>query len=459
MPEDNPRESEALSGRYRLTKQVADDEAGGLWVGLDDRTGREVVVRVLRPAVVGADVAALLGRAAALSHESILPILTFDLEAATPHVVYGGVEGKPLTAFIAEGDIPWDSACEIASQLLEALVHVHEQGLVFGPLRPQSVWLTGDGRAVLGDVGLHAGPASPSRGEQEPLAGGSERTNGATPRSDLAALGSLLQLLIRSPESAPTAVQDFIARCRGDSAAPPFTDARQARDALQETMRRELAQATSTPRPDTPVPAQAAPRDDDVGARIRQLERQLRRSGPAPELEAEIERLRAAHGSAQLDPLAGLKGRAILGCHDAANKITIAVFVAGCALGFGLLWWIVGAYLRTVPLTETLRMTLTYLALAAYLVVGVWVAVALLITRTRRACYVVITESEVICRDESKGLVMATVSATDIRSVTLVSFDEKAPERTVADIEIWGGGRLRLDFSARAHEDARRGGS
>lgn len=468
MAHDNAQDRAALSGQYRPVEKTADDERGGLWLGVDDITGRNVLIRVLPSDAVGEDGARPLEGLTLLRHENILPILTFRLEGDKPHVVYEGVEGKPLTAFLGEGAIPWDSACEIAAQLLEALAHIHEHGFAYGPLRPQAVWVTGDNRIVLADLGVCAALEASSSADEADAASAGGPPHDMTPQGDLAALGAFLESLIAGREAVPPGPAAFIARCHGDAAAPPFADATEARDALLEIMRRELAGAPTaaeeeeeeapavapTPTPPPPPPT-AAPEAEDAVARIRDLERQIKGRGRTLELEAELARLRDAHGRAQLEPIAGLKGRAVLGRHDAAGKFTVVVFVAGCALGFGLLWWIVSSSLQTMPLSDAMRTTLTYVALAAYVVVGAWIAAALLLTRVRTACYAVVSECEVLCRDEGRDMLLARLTAADVRAVELVSYDEDAPWKTIVDIETWTSGRLRLDFAARAYENGK----
>ena len=113
--------------------------------------------------------------------------------------------GGSLTARLAAAPghrLPVADAVRIGAELAGALAHAHEHGVVHRDVKPDNIWLTGDGGAALGDFGIAlAGDDAPGHGGAltgTPLYMAPEQAygRGVGPHSDLYALGATLYELV-----------------------------------------------------------------------------------------------------------------------------------------------------------------------------------------------------------------------------------------------------------------------
>jgi serine/threonine protein kinase len=92
---------------------------------------------------------------AELRHPNLPRVTDHFEEDGNAYLVMDFVYGKRLDELIAqEGRLAEDEVLGWARQLLEALAHCHEQGVIHRDLKPQNVIITPEGRAVLVDFGL-----------------------------------------------------------------------------------------------------------------------------------------------------------------------------------------------------------------------------------------------------------------------------------------------------------------
>jgi serine/threonine-protein kinase len=92
-----------------------------------------------------------------LHHPHCVPVIDFGV-ADQPYIVMEYVTGERLTDLMARGPIPVDRALGIMRQILAALAHAHDQGIVHRDIKPDNVILTeatgtGDHARIL-DFGL-----------------------------------------------------------------------------------------------------------------------------------------------------------------------------------------------------------------------------------------------------------------------------------------------------------------
>ncbi|HUS29419.1 MAG TPA: serine/threonine-protein kinase [Kofleriaceae bacterium] len=92
---------------------------------------------------------------ARLDHPNCVRVLDHGQHDATQFLVMEHLEGETLTARIAQGRLPTSNALQIARQLLFALAHAHEHGVIHRDVKPENVMLVKGGtRAILIDFGL-----------------------------------------------------------------------------------------------------------------------------------------------------------------------------------------------------------------------------------------------------------------------------------------------------------------
>ena len=129
----------------------------------DVRRQRTVAIKVLRPElamVTGSDrFRREMSVAASFAHPHIVPLLDLgEAEDAqgrpVPFYVMPVIEGETLRDRLArDGRLPVAEAVRYAREVLEALHHAHQQGVVHRDIKPANVLLTG-GHAMVTDFGV-----------------------------------------------------------------------------------------------------------------------------------------------------------------------------------------------------------------------------------------------------------------------------------------------------------------
>jgi TolB-like protein/Tfp pilus assembly protein PilF len=227
--------AEALSGRYRIERELGRGGMAIVYLARDLRHDRPVAIKVLR-----AELAHALGperflreieTAARLQHPLILPV--FDSGATGSHdgraaqslwYAMPFIAGESLRGRLRrEGQMTVEEAVRIGGEVAQALGYAHAQGVVHRDIKPENILLS-DGHAVVADFGLAravsaAGderltetglslgtPAymSPEQAAAEPNLDG---------RSDLYALGCVLyEMLAGQPPFTGSTAQAILAR-------------------------------------------------------------------------------------------------------------------------------------------------------------------------------------------------------------------------------------------------------
>ena len=226
-------------GRYRLERLLGVGGMASVWLGHDERLDRLVAVKVMsEPLAADASYTRRFEReartAAGLSHPNLVRIFDYATDGERPALVMEYVEGGTLRDAIDSGQTATLDPEELARELLEALVHVHEAGIVHRDVKPANLLLGEDGRARLTDFGI-AQPEDATRltqvgaviGTLKYLAPELIRGDDATPASDLYAAGVLLGEC--GGASAPDPLAGLIGRL---SEHDPERRPRSARDAL-----------------------------------------------------------------------------------------------------------------------------------------------------------------------------------------------------------------------------------
>ncbi|MDH5761306.1 MAG: serine/threonine protein kinase, partial [Gemmatimonadota bacterium] len=148
----------ALSGRYRVERELGEGGMATVYLTEDLKHERKVALKVLKPelaAVVGADrFLAEIRTTANLRHPHILPL--FDSGEADGFVWYAmpWVEGESLRDRLdRERQLPIDEAVAIATRVAGALQAAHETGVVHRDIKPANI-LIEKGEPVVADFGI-----------------------------------------------------------------------------------------------------------------------------------------------------------------------------------------------------------------------------------------------------------------------------------------------------------------
>jgi serine/threonine protein kinase len=233
---------ELLKGRYRLERTLGRGGMAAVWLGHDEVLDRPVAVKVLADTIAGdPGFVARFRReaytAAGLSHPNLADVYDFSEEGERPYLVMQFVPGENLAVRLERGS---EVDCEqLARELLEALAHIHEAGILHRDVKPANVILEPGGTAKLIDFGI-ALPRDATALTSTGLVLGTERYAApevmegrpATERSDLYSCGVVLRacadraapdlrvlvewLASRNPQERPRSAREALARLERD---------------------------------------------------------------------------------------------------------------------------------------------------------------------------------------------------------------------------------------------------
>jgi serine/threonine protein kinase len=153
----------SLVGKYRVVAHIATGGMGAVYKALDPDTGREVAIKILPPELAARpDLLERFRRearnCARLRHDNIVSLVEFGEAGGTHFLVMEFIEGIDLFHHIERCRL-LDAAVavDIFIQVVHALDHAYQQGIVHRDIKPSNVLLTEvDGRLVakLTDLGL-----------------------------------------------------------------------------------------------------------------------------------------------------------------------------------------------------------------------------------------------------------------------------------------------------------------
>jgi eukaryotic-like serine/threonine-protein kinase len=194
---------ERLKGRYRLERTLGRGGMAAVWLGQDDVLDRPVAVKVLSDTI--ASDPSFVDRfrrearvAAGLSHPNLVRVFDFSDEGERPYLVMQFVPGENLATRLDRGErVDCD---QLARELLDALAHIHEVGILHRDIKPGNIILEPSGTAKLIDFGI-ALPPDATALTSTGLVLGTERYaapevmagHPATERSDLYSCGLVLR--------------------------------------------------------------------------------------------------------------------------------------------------------------------------------------------------------------------------------------------------------------------------
>ncbi len=148
----------ALSGRYRLERELGRGGMAVVFLAEDLKHRRPVALKVLRPELAQSIGSARFFReieiAAQLSHPHIVPLFDSGEAAGFLYFVMPYVEGETLRErLVREKQLPLDDALRVARGVADALAHAHRLGIVHRDIKPENILLQA-GHPVVSDFGI-----------------------------------------------------------------------------------------------------------------------------------------------------------------------------------------------------------------------------------------------------------------------------------------------------------------
>jgi len=148
----------ALADRYRIEREIGAGGMATVFLADDLKHRRKVAIKVLREDLSASVGAARFLReieiAAQLQHPNILPLLDSGAAAGLLFYVMPYVEGQSLRQrLVRERELPVGEAVRLLQEIVDALSHAHQRGVVHRDIKPDNIMLIGR-HAVVADFGV-----------------------------------------------------------------------------------------------------------------------------------------------------------------------------------------------------------------------------------------------------------------------------------------------------------------
>lgn len=149
-----------LDGRYELLELIGVGGMADIYKAKDITEDKIVAVKILKNEFVGSEDFIRRFRneskaIALLSHPNIVKIFDVGFTEKLQFIVMEYIDGITLTDYIAkQGVLKWRDAVHFTMQILKALQHAHDRGIVHRDIKPQNVMLLGNGTIKVMDFGI-----------------------------------------------------------------------------------------------------------------------------------------------------------------------------------------------------------------------------------------------------------------------------------------------------------------
>lgn len=149
-----------LDGRYELLELIGVGGMADIYKAKDITEDKIVAVKILKNEFVGSEDFIRRFRneskaIALLSHPNIVKIFDVGFTEKLQFIVMEYIDGITLTEYIAkQGVLKWRDVVHFTMQILKALQHAHDRGIVHRDIKPQNVMLLNDGTIKVMDFGI-----------------------------------------------------------------------------------------------------------------------------------------------------------------------------------------------------------------------------------------------------------------------------------------------------------------
>ncbi|MEL7564489.1 MAG: Stk1 family PASTA domain-containing Ser/Thr kinase, partial [Dehalobacterium sp.] len=198
-----------FGNRYEIKEKLGSGGMSIVYKGLDTLLNRLVTIKVLREQYANdEDFVRRFHReaqsVASLSHINIVSIFDVGFEENSHYLVMEFIEGQNLKEYIRQrGKLTINEAVPIGMQILDALEHAHEHGVVHRDIKPHNILLTRQGRVKVTDFGIARAASEATVTYSGTLVGSvqyisPEQAKGVTigPKSDIYSAGAVLYEMI-----------------------------------------------------------------------------------------------------------------------------------------------------------------------------------------------------------------------------------------------------------------------
>lgn len=149
-------------GKYKILDMLGKGAMGVVYKGFDPHILRPVALKTIRLDLLSSDVEDIFARfeneakaSGRLSHPGIVAIYEYGEEDSVAYIAMEYVEGHTLGEYFSRGtQFSLEDTISILVQLLDAIGHAHEQGVVHRDIKPGNIILNQAGRLKVTDFGI-----------------------------------------------------------------------------------------------------------------------------------------------------------------------------------------------------------------------------------------------------------------------------------------------------------------
>lgn len=149
-----------LDGRYEISELIGIGGMADVYKAIDIMEDKIVAIKILKTEFAGNEDFLRRFRneskaIAVLSHPNIVKIFDVGFTDKIQFIVMEFIDGITLKEFIEQqGILKWKDAIHFTTQILRALQHAHDRGIVHRDIKPQNIMLFPDGTIKVMDFGI-----------------------------------------------------------------------------------------------------------------------------------------------------------------------------------------------------------------------------------------------------------------------------------------------------------------
>ena len=224
-----------LDGRYEIQELVGVGGMAYVYRAYDTIDDRTVAIKILKDEFLGNE--EFIRRfkneskaIAVLSHPNIVKVFDVSFGDRIQYIVEEYIDGITLKDYLSQqGAIKWKEAIHFTIQILRALQHAHEKGIVHRDIKPQNIMLLQDGTIKVTDFGIARFSRSETRtmtgktiGSVHYIAPEQARGDVTDEKADIYSVGVMLYEMLtgRLPFEADNAVSVAIMQLQADPKPP-----------------------------------------------------------------------------------------------------------------------------------------------------------------------------------------------------------------------------------------------
>lgn len=224
-----------LDGRYEIHELIGVGGMANVYLARDTIDDRTVAIKILKDEYLGNE--EFIRRfkneskaIAVLSHPNIVKVYDVSFGDRIQYIVEEYIDGITLKDYLSQQkEIKWKEAIHFTIQILRALQHAHEKGIVHRDIKPQNIMLLQDGTIKVTDFGIARFSRSETRtmtgktiGSVHYIAPEQARGDLTDEKADIYSVGVMLYEMVtgRLPFEADNAVSVAIMQLQADPKPP-----------------------------------------------------------------------------------------------------------------------------------------------------------------------------------------------------------------------------------------------